>query len=282
MPMQPFEILTRTPKTNCGQCGHAACLAFAAAVSKTGEDPRRCPFINLDGLELAPPAADNLEDISRQQDLALIEHLKEKIAPLDLNAIAAPLGAQTDPNNTDVIHFKFLGRPIRFGKDNISMAGKPLIDPRDQILLYNYVFSGGGRKPSNNWIGMESLPNSISKIKTLARYCEEKLAPCLAGLSRENILAITRQLNAVIEPDQSADLVITVPVLPMIPERIVFWNEEPEDHFPAKVKILFDPHVLDFLDLESLVFTAERMAEHILELAEQTKETHPSLDRTTT
>lgn len=28
--MNPFEIVRRTPKTNCGQCGHAACLAFAA------------------------------------------------------------------------------------------------------------------------------------------------------------------------------------------------------------------------------------------------------------
>ena len=265
--MHPFEILKRTPKTNCSQCGHPTCLAFAAAVAKTGEDARRCPFINLEGLELAAPLVANLDDISRQQDLALIEHLKEKTAPLDLAAIAAPLGAIIDSTEPDVLHFKYLGRPIRFSKDEIRMASESLVDPRDQILIYNYVFSCGGRKPNNNWIGMESLPNSISKIKTLARYCEEKLALSLAGLAREDIQSITEQLQGVIEPDPTADLVLTVPVLPMIPERIIFWAEEPEDGFPAKVKVLFDQHVLDFLDLESLVFTAERMAEHIIELA---------------
>ena len=160
--MHPFEILKHTPKTNCGQCGHPTCLAFAAAVAKTGENAHRCPFINMEGLELAAPVVDDLDDIARQQDLTLIEHLKEKTAALDLPAIAAPLGAETDDNKPDVLHFKYLGRRIHFSKREIRMAGEPLVDPRDQILLYNYIYSGGGRKPDNNWIGMESLPNSIS------------------------------------------------------------------------------------------------------------------------
>ncbi len=39
-----------------------------------------------------------------------------------------------------------------------------------------------------------------------------------------------------------------------------------EDGFEARVKILFDQNVMDFLDLESLVFAAERMADCLLEL----------------
>lgn len=266
--MHPFEILKHTPKTNCGQCGQPTCLAFAAAVAKTGENVHRCPFINKDGLELAAPLSNNLDDLAHQQDLTLIEHLKEKTADLDLAAIADQLGAETDINERDVLHFHYLGRRIHFSRTEIRMADELLVDPRDQILLYNYVYSCGDRRPDNNWIGMESLPNSISKIKTLARYSEEKLAPCLAGLTQVEIQAISSQLGAIIEPDPTATLTMTVPVLPMIPQRIIFWNEEPEEGFPAKVKILFDRHVLDFLDLESLVFSAERMAEHILELAD--------------
>ncbi len=53
-------------------------------------------------------------------------------------------------------------------------------------------------------------------------------------------------------------------VLPKIPQQLFFWDEEPEDGFEAKVKILFTENVLTFLDIESLVFTAERMAEHII------------------
>ncbi|MDH4321859.1 MAG: DUF3786 domain-containing protein [Desulfobulbaceae bacterium] len=263
--MHPFDILKRTPKTNCSQCGHPTCLAFAAAVAKTGEDARRCPFINLDGLEIVAPQAATLEEIPRKQDLALIEHLKEKTAALDLNAIAAPLGATA--NSEGILLFRYLGRQVHFSKKEIRLDGEQLVDPRDQILLYNYVFSSGGRRPANDWIGMESLPNSISKIKTLTRYCEEKLAPCLAGRAPEAVQNIVRRLEAVVEPDPSATLALTVPVLPMIPERIIFWDAEPEDGFPARVKVLFDRHVLDFLDLESLVFTAERMAEYIIEIS---------------
>lgn len=273
--MHPFDILKHTPKTNCGQCGQPTCLAFAAAVAKAGADVHRCPFINEEGLDLATPIVDDLDDIARQQDLALIEHLKEKTAALDLPAIAAELGATTDENEPDVLHFKYLGRWIHFSRREIRMEGAPLVDPRDQILLYNYVYSAGGRKPNDSWIGMESLPNSISKIKTLNRYCEEKLAPCLAGLSQTDLQTITNRLGAVVEPDPTATLALTVPVLPMIPQRIIFWDEEPEEGFPAKVKVLFDQHVLDFLDLESLVFSAERMAEHIQELADGQAESSP-------
>ncbi len=277
--MHPFEILKQTPKTNCSQCGHPTCLAFAAAVAKTGEDARRCPFINLDGLTITDAMeVDNLDDISRQQDLALIEHLKEKTANLDLNAIATPLGAENPKNDNGILHFKYLGRQVRFSKHDIRMEGVPLVDPRDQILLYNYIYSCGGRNPDNNWVGMESLPNSISKIKTLARYCEDKLAPCLTSLSRQDIQNIAAQLGADTEHDPTSSLVMTVPVLPMIPERIIFWAEEPEDGFTAKVKVLFDQYVLDFLDLESLVFSAERMAEYIIDLAAPLTHSSPRQD----
>ena len=62
------------------------------------------------------------------------------------------------------------------GKSEVLIDNGTVVDPRDQILLYNYIHSGGGRKPDGNWVGMESLPNSISKVKTLATYCEDKIA----------------------------------------------------------------------------------------------------------
>ena len=49
--MNPLEILHRTPKTNCGECGYPTCLAFAAAVTRAGADINVCPYIDLQGLE---------------------------------------------------------------------------------------------------------------------------------------------------------------------------------------------------------------------------------------
>ena len=51
-----------------------------------------------------------------------------------------------------------------------------------------------------------------------------------------------------------------------MPLSLLFWDEEQEEGFPAKVKVLFDENVMSFLDLESLVFATERMAERLMEL----------------
>ena len=140
--------------------------------------------------------------------------------------------------------------------------GKETIDPRDQILLYNYVHFGGGEKPTQKWIGMESLPNSISKVRTLRVYCEERLSSFFAGKT-EDIIKRAPALGAVLQenPEQSCSAAFLVSVLPHLPMFVLFWDEEKEDNFPAKVKVLFDEKVMDYLDIESLVFACERMAE---------------------
>jgi len=66
--------------------------------------------------------------------------------------------------------------------------------------------------------------------------------------------------------EQSCTAAFLVPVLPRLPLFVLFWDEEQEEGFPAKVKVLFDQGVLDFLDIESLVFSAERMAESWVKL----------------
>ena len=74
------------------------------------------------------------------------------------------------------------------------------------------------------------------------------------------------QLGGVAQPTPSATLGCIITVLPRIPQYVVYWEEEPEDGFPAKVKVLFDRQVMNFLDLESLIFSAERMADRFAAL----------------
>ncbi len=64
----------------------------------------------------------------------------------------------------------------------------------------------------------------------------------------------------------AATLTFIFAVLPRLPQQVIFWAEEPEDGFAARVKILFDQRVLDYLDIESLVFTGERLAERLATL----------------
>ncbi|MBU0665711.1 MAG: DUF3786 domain-containing protein [Proteobacteria bacterium] len=265
-PAYPLDIFQRTPKTNCGECGYPSCLAFGAAVAKTGADPHKCPSIDLTGLVLEETLGTDSEGLARERDLALVEHLKGKVAGLDFSAIADKLGAAWQVERPDSLVFPFLGRQVVLAKDSVLIDQIEPDDPRDAILLYNYVFSAGGRKPDGEWIGMESMPNSISKVRTLATYCEDRLAELFAGKTKADSLSLAERVGGKEGPGSSAFFEVIIPVLPMIPLYVLFWGAEPEDGFPAKVKVLFDHHVLDFLDLESLVFTAERMADRLLAL----------------
>lgn len=272
--MNPLEILQRTPKTNCGDCGYSACLAFAAAVARAGAEISLCPYIDLEGLDSSVQSSrkdlENLaEEVSEEHDLALVRHLQEKVSLLDFSVIAGPLGASWEKETPDSLFLRYLGQDVELGKTRILLNSNTPADPRDQILLYNYVFSQGGRKPDNTWIGMESLPNSISKVKTLSTYCEMRIAKYLSGKAVHHLMDIGRQLDGYEGPPDlsgTATSSLVVPVLPMVPQFLLFWEAEPEDGFEAKVKVLFDHHVLDFLDIESLVFSAERFAERLIQL----------------
>ena len=67
----PLELVKRTAKSNCGECGYPTCLAFAALVVKGVADPQRCPYLDATGLDLpqtATVAADQLHQAQTQID----------------------------------------------------------------------------------------------------------------------------------------------------------------------------------------------------------------------
>ncbi len=270
--MTPHEFLKYTPASNCGDCGYPACLAFAVAVTKGGVSATLCPHLDVEHLPAGLTAAsedaglDSVDRGQEERDMALVTHLKSKVQELDFKSLALRLGAHWSAEQPDMLRFSYLGRSVELGREAVVMAGEQLVDPRDQILLYNYVAFGGGRVPDGNWVGMESLPNSISKIRTLATYCELRLAKRFSGRA-ERLAALCLQTGAVDGPgDQSGDVGMIIPVLPHVPLYLLFWDEDREDGFEAKIKVLFDHNVMDFLDLESLVFAAERMADRLAEL----------------
>ncbi|MCX5893215.1 MAG: Fe-S cluster protein, partial [Deltaproteobacteria bacterium] len=96
MAITVMEVLKRLPRTNCGDCGQATCLAFATRVIKEGEDLGKCPQLS---------AGDEFSQLIRSQQQAgvgrrresvaiSLEVLQEKVAPLDFAALAAGLAAE--------------------------------------------------------------------------------------------------------------------------------------------------------------------------------------------
>lgn len=274
--MQPLEFIKFTPRTNCGECGYAACLAFAAAVTKGGENPGKCPYVDLKRLggdftvtDHGSGGLSGVAGLLDEKDMALVTHLKGKVREMDFSAVASNLGCDWSGVEANSLHFRYLGHDVTLSSEGVFFSGKEVEDPRDQILLYNYVYYGGGNASSGEWVGMESLPNSISKVRTLRVYCEERIASHFCGREASLLRECAVRLDAVARDDleQSCTAAFQVPVLPRLPIVMLFWDEDLEDGFPSRVKVLYDQKVLSVLDIESLVFASERMAERLVELS---------------
>ena len=251
-----FDILKQTRKDNCGKCGYPTCMAFAAAVHTGGCPKSACPFIEGASDEARKPMID--------PDTALARQLKEKVKEIDLSDRAEGLGGWVvETEYGQVLCLRYLGRDVFISSKKVFAEDGSELETRDQILLYNYLFFGGKGDPSGDWVGLESFPNSISKVVTLKRYTEDKIASHFSGRAGE-LLSACKEIGGVEVKECSADVCVTIPVLPKVLVRINFWDEDREDGFPAEVKALFDRRALDFLDIESLIFCAERLAETII------------------
>ena len=194
-------------------------------------------------------------------DTVLLKTLKEKVSTVDLAERGPRLGgAVVEENGKQMLRLLYLGDTVLISSENVVSSRGGELDPRDQILLYNYLFFGGRGELSGDWVGLESFPNSISKVVTLKRYTEDKLAREFQGRGRE-LERVLSQMGAQKVKECHADFCVVVPVLPMVPVQVHFWDADEDDGFPASVKVLFDSNALEFLDIESLIFAAERMTE---------------------
>ena len=267
MPHTVMELLKTLPRTNCGDCGQATCLAFATHVIKEGEELSRCPHLT----EAAQAIAEDIESQQaeglgrRRESLAIaLEALQEKVAPLDLAGLAEGLGVTYgEDNGRPCVDLDYFGHRLRVFKDEVCYPEGVEANPWDAILLYNYLASQGREEPTGKWIAFQSLPNSVSKTKTLKRL-EGELAAHFAGKQAQLEEQAPRLGAMPVKVAEDADLQLVFRPLPKVPVLLLFWEADPNEGFPAQVHFLFDGNVSAFLDLESLLFLVEQLADRLM------------------
>lgn len=261
-----MDVLKTLPRTNCGDCGQATCLAFATRVVKEGEEFSRCPHLTQAAQVLAGEIAEQqAQGVGRRREsLAIaLEALQEKVAPLDLAELAPGLGGEYgEQDGRPYLDLTYFGQPVRIFKDRVCYPEGVQGNPWDAILLYNYLASRGRAPLSGSWITFQSLPNSVSKAKTLKRL-EEELAAHFAGKAEE-LASRARNLGGFpTQAAEDAEVQLVFHPLPKVPVLLLFWEAEPEEGFPAQVHFLFDKSVSHYLDLESLLFLVEQLTERL-------------------
>ena len=266
--LTPLHLYKLTPRTNCGECGFPTCLAFSTQVIVGRGNLQDCPYLVPDAL--APFHAQLAEQhlagigIRRESFQKTFEFLRGEVEKWDFGMIAGSLGAAFEERKgTPSLKFPYFGRQVRVTRDDVlPEVGEPL-DPWEKILLYNYVI-GGAVDPSGVWVGMESLPNSVSKIKSLRSHCEGPLARAFAGKMDLLPSAVAGLGMLLTLSEEKVDFGAEFQILPRLPVRVLWWDEDPSEGFQAKAKFIFDSRVLQVVDLESLIFACEQLTDRLL------------------
>jgi hypothetical protein len=264
--VSPIELYKSTPRTNCKKCGQETCFAFATQTVSGQQDIDACPFLDdrVQGIRARLREQHELGiGVSREGFEKTMEFLRLEIEKCDFRVIASSLGAELDKaaDRTTLIFSYFNDLVSVAGSEVKNLSGTEL-SPWEKIFILNYVICGA-TEPSGIWIGMESMPNSVSKIKSLKAHYEEPLSRLFAGKAGLLSQAVLPWGNEITLDGKGVDFAAQFVVLPKLSIRLLFWDAVHDEGYECRVKFLFDSRVLQILDLESLIFACEQITDRL-------------------
>jgi len=267
--LTPLHLYKLTPKTNCGECGFASCLAFSTQVIVGQADLEACSHLDQQTVEAVREHLDDQHragiGLKREGFEKALQFLRQEVRKCDFRNIAQSLGATLEERNGEpVLTFPYFGEPVQVTYEDISNKSEGELSPWEKILLYNYII-GGAAEPSGVWVGMESLPNSVSKIKSLKNHCEIPLAVASAGKMDRLPSGVSPWGLQISVGGETVDFAAEFHILPSLSVRVLWWDEDKTEGFQAQTKFIFDSRVMQILDLESLIFACEQVTERLVD-----------------
>ena len=261
------------PKTNCGDCGFATCLAFAGMVVSEKHPLDGCPHLTPDALQRCNQALEAQYAAGKwtKRDMAqdALNWARERSASMDLADLPARIGGVlTADDRRPAVKLTYFNTHIIISNEDIVRADGADLTRWEKVFIYNHLAQGGRRLPSGIWKGFEEFPNTVSKVKTMAGQVESPLVKRFSGRLDE-LIAAANGIGGIdlSGKDNAADAAFRFQPLPRVPVMLLFWDEDPVDGFGASAKLLFDQTVTDHLDIESIVFLSERLRQMLCDAA---------------
>lgn len=255
------------PKTNCKDCGYTTCLAFASMVVSEKLPLKNCPHLTPEVLEQYQGELDEQHEAGlwTKRDMAkdALEWAKERSASMNIEDLPDRIGGSLmTSGDQPVLVLPYFTGTIHITSDTITTPAGDDLGRWEQVFIYNHMAQGGSVQPGENWKGLEQFPNTVSKIKSMREHVEAPLIKAFTGKS-DALKAAAHPLGAIEfnGADPSADVALRFQPLPRVPVALLFWDEDPEDGFDARVKLLFDDTITEHLDIESILFLSERLSE---------------------
>lgn len=271
MPVTAIDIYKKLPQTNCGRCGSPSCFVFATRVALRQEVIEKCVSLTGDELKELKTIIGEIKPLTTGTGsnayAQAAEEIKNRIKEIDFKESAEGLGAEyLKEDDKEYLRLNLFNHKYKLSKTG-DIVRDDSLQPGAwaKIFLIIYVNARGKGSLKNEWVSFGDLPNTFAKQKSFKDNSENVLIKNFAG-KKEELKDACNLLGGI---DASAefkcDIAYRFSVLPKIPLLLLFWDENKEEDFPARVKILMDRTVLNFIDIESLVFLAERFAKELCE-----------------
>jgi hypothetical protein len=268
MPLSVVDLYGKIlPRTNCGDCGHPTCLAFASMVVSEKLPLSNCPHLKPELVDRCQSELDQQHAAGKwtKRDMAVdaLQWARERAASMAIEDLPPRIGGHlVEKNGVTYLELSYFNCKILIGPDDITRDDQEELTQWEKVFIYNHMAQGGDTEPVGKWKGFQEIPNTVSKIKSMQSQVETPLQQRFSGRVDELAIA-ARTIGGIDESARigSADLVFLFQPLPRIPVQLLFWDEDQDDGFEAKAKLIFDDTITDHLDIESIVFLSERIAQ---------------------
>jgi hypothetical protein len=277
MPLSVVDLYSKVlPRTNCRDCGHPTCLAFASMVVSEQLPLKNCPHLSPETVARYQQILDaqHAEGKWTKKDMAAdaLQWARERSASMRLEDLPGRIGGrlvQTAEGKT-ALELPYFSDTVVIQADGIYKKGGATLNRWEQVFIYNHLAQGGSTLPDEDWRGLEQIPNTVSKIKSMQRHVEAPLVERFQGRLKDLAQAASRLGGTDISGRMaSADAAFQFKPLPRIPLLLLFWDKDPADGLEASVKLLFDATITDHLDIESILFLSERLRQLLCGDAEE-------------
>ncbi len=242
-PSNHLEIYKLLPKTNCRDCGLAACLAFAVAVMQGQKGLYDCPHLPGEIVAQVPsPGGPRQQDDDNQGRLRAFQ---EEVRRGDLAEMARRLGLEL---RRDRLIIPCLGKEFSLGPEGILSSCH--VNTWVSLPILSYALHGAGLEPRGVWLPLRDLPGGVDWGNFFEHRCEKPLKKVIDEYTDlfELIIDIFAGQPA---PEQfDSDIAVLIHPLPKLPILLCYWR--PEDGMDSALHMFFDVTAEENLSIESI------------------------------
>lgn len=243
-PRNHLEVYKLLPKTNCRDCGLAACLAFAVAVMQGHKPLADCPHL--------PEEVIAQTQLPGEQRPQAADDIQRKVGAMQAQVSAAVLAEAA----------RRLGLPLRDGRLIVSCLGKEFslapdgivsschVNPWLSLPILDMALSGAGLEPRGRWLPLRELPGGADWGNFFEHRCEKPLKKVIDEYTDlfELIIEVFAGQPA---PEQfDSDIAVLIHPLPRLPILLCYWK--PEDGMDSALHMFFDATAPENLSIDSI------------------------------